>query len=198
MCEGVSCSVISDSLWPHGLHSPRNSLGQNTRIGSCFLPQGIFPTQGLNPGLLHCRQILYQLSHKGNPRILEWVAYPFSRGSSQPKNQTRVSWGDSLPTELSGKSYMEHQFSSVARSCPTLYNPMECSTPGLPVHHQHLEFTQTHVHWVSDAIQPSHPLLSPSLPALNLSQHQGLFKWVSASHQVAKVLEFHLQHQFFQ
>ena len=74
---------------------------------------------------------------------------------------------------------------------------MNCSTPGLPVHHQLLEPTQTHVHWVSDAIQPSHPLSSPSPPALNLSQHQGLFKWVSSSHQVAKVLEFQLQHQSF-
>ena len=79
-------------------------------------------------------------------------------------------------------------FSSVAQSCPTLCDPMSHSTPGLPVHHQLLEFTPTHVHWVSDAIQPSHPLLSPSPPALNLSQHQGLFKWVSPSHQVAKVL----------
>ena len=83
----------------------------------------------------------------------------------------------------------------VTQSCPTLGDPMDCSMPGLPVHHQLLEFTQTHVHWVSDAIQPSHPLLSPSLPAPNLSQHQGLFKWVSPSHQVAEVLEFQLQHQ---
>ena len=75
---------------------------------------------------------------------------------------------------------------------------MNRSTPGLPVHHQLLEFTQTHVHWVGDAIQPSHPLSSPSPPALNLSQHQGLFKWVSSSHQVAKILEFQLQHQSFQ
>ena len=74
------------------------------------------------------------------------------------------------------------------QSCPTLCDPMECSTPGLPVHHQLPEFIQTHVHRVSDAIQPSHPLSSPSLPALNLSQHQGLFKWVSSLHQVAKVL----------
>ena len=72
---------------------------------------------------------------------------------------------------------------------------MNHSTPGLPNHHQLLEFTQTHVHWVSDAIQPSHPLSSPSPPALNLSKHQGLFKWVSSSHQVAKVLEVQLQHQ---
>ena len=74
---------------------------------------------------------------------------------------------------------------------------MKHSTWGLPVHHQLLESTQTHVHWVGDAIQPSHPLSSPS-PAINLSQHQGLFKWVNSSHQVAKVLEFQLQHQSFQ
>ena len=90
------------------------------------------------------------------------------------------------------------QFSSVTQSCPTLYDPMNHSTPGLPVHHQLLEFTQTHVYWVGDAIQPSHPLSSPSPPALNLSQQQGLFKWVSSSHQVAKILEFQLQHQSFQ
>ena len=90
-----------------------------------------------------------------------------------------------------------HQFSSVAQSFPTLCDPMNCSTPGLPVHHQLLEFTQTHVHLVSDAVQPSHPLSSPSPPAFNLFQHQSLFKWVSSSHQVAKVLEFQL-HQSFQ
>ena len=82
------------------------------------------------------------------------------------------------------------QFSSVTQSCPTLWDPMDCSTLGLPVHHQLLQFTQTHVHWVSDAIQPSHLLSCPSPPALNLSQHQGLFQWVNSSHQVAKGLEF--------
>ena len=81
-------------------------------------------------------------------------------------------------------------FSSVAQSCPTLRDPMDCSTSGLPVHHQLPEFIQTHVHWVSDDIQPSHPLSSPSPPIFNLSQHQCLFKWVSSSHQVAKLLEF--------
>ena len=81
------------------------------------------------------------------------------------------------------------QFSSVTQSCPTLCDPMNCSTPGLPVRHQFPESTQTHVHRVSDAIQPSHPLLSPSSPALKLSQHQGLFQWVSSSHEVAKVLQ---------
>ena len=89
-------------------------------------------------------------------------------------------------------------FSSVTQSCPTLCDPMDCSTPGLPVHHQLLEFAQTHIHWIGDVIQSSHPLLSPSSPAFNLSQHQGLFKWVSFSHQMAKVLEFQLQHQSFQ
>ena len=80
--------------------------------------------------------------------------------------------------------------SSVTKSCLTLCDPMDCRTPGLPVHHQLPELTETYVHQVSDAIQPSHPLLSPSPPAFNLSQHQGLFQWVSSSHQVAKVLEF--------
>ena len=89
--ESESRSVMSDSLWPHGLYSPWNSPGQNTGVGSLSLLQGIFPTQELNPGLSHCRQILYQLSHKGSPRILEWIAYPFSSGSSQPRNQTGVS-----------------------------------------------------------------------------------------------------------
>ena len=90
------------------------------------------------------------------------------------------------------------QFSSVAQSCPTLCNPMNHSTPGLPVHHQFSEFTQTHVHQDSDAIQSSHPRSSPSPPASNPSQNQGLFQWVSSSPQVARVLEFQLQHQSFQ
>ena len=89
-------------------------------------------------------------------------------------------------------------FSSVAQSCPTLFDPMNHSMAGLLVHHHLPEFTQTHIHWVGDAIQPSHPLSSLSPPALNLSQHQGIFKWVSSLHQVAKVLEFLLQHQSFQ
>ena len=89
-------------------------------------------------------------------------------------------------------------FSSVSQSCLTLCNPMNCSTPGLPVHHQLPEFTQTHVHRVSDAIQPSRPLLSPSPPVPNPSQHQSLFQWVDSSHEVAKVLEFQLKHQAFQ
>ena len=91
------------------------------------------------------------------------------------------------------------QFSSVqSLSCVWPCDPMNRSTPGLPVHHQLLEFTQTHVHCVSDAIQPSHPLAMPFPPALYLSQHKGLFQWVKSSHEVAKILEFQLQHQSFQ
>ena len=83
--------VVSDSLWPYGLYSPWNSPGQNTGVGSLFLLQGIFPTQRLNPGLPQHKQILYQLSHKENPRILEWVAYPFSSRSSWSRNRIGVS-----------------------------------------------------------------------------------------------------------
>ena len=90
------------------------------------------------------------------------------------------------------------QISSVAQSCPTLCDHMNHSTPGLPVHHQLPKFTQTHVHRVRDAIQPSHPRLSPSPPAPNPSQHQSLFQWVNSSHEVAKVLEFQLQHHSLQ
>ena len=88
--------------------------------------------------------------------------------------------------------------SSVTQSCLTFCDPMDCSTPGFPVHHQLPQFTQTHVLWVGDAIQPSHPLSSLSPPTLNLSQHQGPFQWVSSLNQVAKVFEFQLQHQSFQ
>ena len=95
-------------------------------------------------------------------------------------------------------SFSSVHFSSVSQSCLTLCDPMNRSTPGLPVHHQLPEFTHTHVHRVGDAIQPSHPLSSPSPPAPNPSQHQGLFQWVNSSHEVAKVLEFQLQHQSFQ
>ena len=107
------------------------------------------------------------------------------------KSQTWLKW-------LSKKASNRHitvcsvQFSSVAQSCPTLCDPMNCSMPGLAVHHQHPEFTQTHIHWDSEAIQPSPPLSSPTPPAPNPSWHQSLFQWVNSSHEVAKVLEFQL------
>ena len=97
-----------------------------------------------------------------------------------------------IPRPVKRKTKM---FSWAAHYVQLFVTPMNCSTPGLPVHHQLKESTQTCVHWVGDAIQPSHPLLSPSPPALNLSKHQGFFKWVNSSYQVAKVLEFQLQHQ---
>ena len=98
-----------------------------------------------------------------------------------------------FPLGLTGLiSLLSVQFNSVAQSCPTLCDPMNRSTPGLPVHHKLPEFTQTHVHRVSDAIQPSQPLSSPSPPAPSPSQHQSLFQRVNSSHEVAKVLEFQL------
>ena len=98
------------------------------------------------------------------------------------------SWQKECPFQVFSKALhtCSVQFSSVAQSCPTLCDPMNWSTPGFPVHHQLLEYTQTHVHWVGDAIKPSYLLSSPSPPAFILSQHLGLFKWVSSSHQVAK------------
>ena len=107
-------------------------------------------------------------------------------------------WGLWLSVTQNREENQIHQFSSVTQSCPTLWDPMDCSMPGFPVHHQLPELAQTHVHGVGDTIQPSHPLLSPSPPTFNLSKHQGLFKWVSSSHEVAKVFELQLQHQSFQ
>ena len=107
-------------------------------------------------------------------------------------------WPSHLPkTHLLISSHSLH-FSSVAQACLTLCNPIDCSMPGFHVLHCLPEFAQTHVHWVGDAIQSSHPLSPPSPPAFNLSKHQGLFQWVSSSHQLAKVLELQLQHQSFQ
>ena len=94
--------------------------------------------------------------------------------------------------------WLSPQFRSVTQSCLTFWDPMNCSMPGLPVHHHLPEFTQTHVYWVGDAIQPSHPLSSPSLLAPNLFQHQSLFQWVNSLHEVAKVLEFQLEYHSLQ
>ena len=108
-----------------------------------------------------------------------------------------LSFHDFFTQKANFCSYFIKLLSSATQSCPTLCNPMDCSMPGLPVHHQLLELAQTHVHRVRDALQPS-PLLSPSPPAFNFSKPQGLFQWVTSLHQVAKVLEFQLQHQSFQ
>ena len=99
-------------------------------------------------------------------------------------NSFAIPWNVDMPdTSVHDISQVKVQFSSVVQSCPTLWDPMNRSMPGLPIHHQILKFTQTHVHWVGDAIQLSHPLSSPSPPTFNLSQHQDLLKWVSSSHQ---------------
>ena len=122
-------------------------------------------------------------------RILEWVAMP-SRGSNLHLLHLLHWQAGSLPLAPSGK-FSSVQFSSVTQSCPTLCDPVNRSTPGLPVHHQLPEFTQTHVRRVGDTIQPSHPLSSPSLPT-PIPPSISLFQWVNSSHEVAKVLEFQL------
>ena len=117
---------MSDSLWPRGLYSPWNSPVQNTGVGTLSLLQGIFSTQGSNSGLPHCRQILYQLSDQGSPRILEWVAYPFSSRSSQPRNQIRVSCiASGFFTNWAIREPL------VDESCPTLCDPMDSSAHGI-------------------------------------------------------------------
>ena len=164
----VLCSAVSDSLWPHGL--------QPTRL---LCP---WDSPGKNPGV--------------GCHFLFW-------GSSWPRDQTRISQDSYLLCKWilyhwatweapSVSQFTSVQFISVAQWCPTLCDPMNCSTPGLPVHHQSRSSLKTHVHRVGDAIQPSHPLSSPSPPAPNPSQHQSLFQWLNSSHEVAKVLEFQL------
>ena len=135
------------------------------------------------------------------PQIYRWWKASYGRkqrGTKEPLDEgergERKGW---LKTQHSKKLRSWHlipsdQIRSVGQSCPTLCDPMNRSTPGLPVHHQLPEFTQTHVHRVSDAIQPSHSLSSPSPLAPNPSQYQSLFQWVNSSHEVAKVLEFQL------
>ena len=128
--ESESHLVVSDSATPWTIQSMEFSRPEY-RVGSLALLQGIFPTQGSNPGLLHCRQILYQLSHKGSPRILEWVAYPFSRGSSWPRNRTRVSC-------IAGRFFTSWatRFSLYAKSlqsCPSLCDPIDGSPSGSPI-----------------------------------------------------------------
>ena len=135
-------------MYPTGLLHPCDFPGKNTGVSCHFLLQAIFLTQGSNPSLLS---------------LLYWQA------------DTLLLCHLGRPLRIQ-KGLVSVQFSSVAQSCPTLCDPTDCSMPGLPVHHQLLEFTQTHVHRVGDAILPSHPLSSPSPPAFNLSQHQSLLQ----------------------
>ena len=210
-CNPVDCSPPSSLC-------PWDSPGKNTGVGCHFLLQGSFPTQGLKPGLLHCRRILYHLSHQGNPRVTgNWYKlssqfHPlfqclfrdsyltqFGQWNTTKNLLRRNSSGKFFPDEKRKTYKKTFSFNSVqSLSCVWFWNPMDWSMPGFPIHHQLPELAQTHVYWVVDDIQPSHSLSSPFPSTFNLFQHQGLFQGVSSSHQVAKVLELQLQHQFFQ
>ena len=193
-------SVRSRGLQPTRLLCPWDFQGKSTGVGChCLLrslasinwvlqklPNTSILTSHLSPFYCLPWRINFQIymTDHINPLLKNWQYICFNATLS---NHPTLSF-----------PRLSFQLSSVTQSCLSLCSPMSCSTPGLPVQHQLLEPTQTHVHWVGDAIQPSQPLLSPSSPALNISQHQGFFKWVSSSHQVAKVWEFQLQHQTFQ
>ena len=168
VCQMLShVRLFATTWWPGSC--PWNSPGKSAGVSCHSLLQGIFPTQRLNPGLPHCRQILYQLSHQGIHISFLHNCKCFARCMSY-----LFKW---LPGVYVPGYIVE--FSSVSHVW--LCDPMNHSTSGLPVHHQLPEFTQTHVHRVSDAIQPSHPLSSPLPPAPNLSQHQSLFQWVNSA-----------------
>ena len=195
---------VSDAIQPcHRLSSP------SPPAFNLYQHQGLF--QWLSSPLQLAKVFQFQLQHQS----LQWI---FRTDS------LRIDWLDLLAVQGTLKSLFQHHSSKasifqhsaslwsnshihtsvsqsvspVVQSCPTLWDHMNCRMPGLPVHHQLPKFTQTHVHWVSDAIQPSHRLSSPSPPFPNPSQHQSLFQWVNSSHEVAKILGFQLQHQSFQ
>ena len=138
----------------------------------------------------HCGDAVGLVSYHGNKGniTIKCITQTFWL----PSYTFSILWSSKFAIALYLLKCTSDQIRSVTQSYLTLCNPMNRSTPGLPVHHQFPEFNQTHVHRVSDAIQPSHPLSSPSPPALNSSQHQSLFQWVNSSHEVAKVLEFQL------
>ena len=173
LCNLMDCSPPGSSV--HG-----DSPGKSTGVGChALLLQGIFPTQGSNPGLPHGRQIVLPTEPPGKPKNTGVGSLSLLQGifPNQESNQGLPHWRWILyQLSLSILRLWYHQFSSVTQSCPTLCDPMNRSTPGLPVHHHHPEFTQTHVHRVRDAIQPSHPQSSPSPPAPNPSKHQSLFQ----------------------
>ena len=236
-------SVVSDSLWPHGLQHTRlpcpsptpgacsnscplshwchptisssvisSSCLQSFPTSGSFLVGQFFSSGGQSIGVSASASVLPMNIQDWFPLGLTGCISLQSKGLSRVFSNTTVQKHQFFGTQLSLQSnshihtwplekpglwldrplFSSVQFSSVTQSCPTLCNPMNCSTPGLPVHHQLLEFTQTHVHRDGDAIQPSDPRSSPSPPVPNPSQHQSLFQWVNCSREVAKVLEFQL------
>ena len=170
---------------------PSASSAQISRSISCVSPFSFLQTSCIGPCSIPSKHCSFHPRISTVHNVLLWFL------PSSGKLITIYPWDLSSDITFSKIACQEilrnsrHQFSSVDQSCLTLCDSMEYNMPGLPVHHQLPEFTQTHVHWVSDAIQPSHPLLFPS-PAFNISQYKDLFKWVSSSHQVAQVLEFQL------
>ena len=191
------------TLKPHGLQharSPCPSPTPGVYLSSCPLSRWCHPT--ISPSVVLFSSCLQYFLASVSFQISQFFTTGgHTTGVSAPASVLPMNIQDWLLLGLTGWISLQSrsdQIRSVTQLCPTLCDPMNLSTPGLPVHYKLPEFTQTHVHRVSDAIQPSHPLSSPSPPAFNLSQHQGLFQWVSSLHQVAKVLDFQLQPQSFQ
>ena len=157
---------------------------------------GLIPGLGRSPG----EGEGYPLQYSGLENSMDCIIHGVTNSWTQLSDfhsLTQSTLAPASPLHSCALLTWSYQFSSVAQSYPTLCTSVHCSMPDFPVHHQLLELTQTHVHQVGDAIQPSHPLSSPSPPTFNLSQHHSLFQRVSSLHQVAKVLEFHLQNQSF-
>ena len=183
--HGVSKSQtrLSDFTFTFHFHALERKMATHSSVLASRIP-GLIKGNGIWLLLFKVISDFFLLPHElpassihriSKARILVWVAISFFRKSFQPGDRT-------LASRIAGRFFTvlvireaptvsNNQFSSVAPLCLTLWDPMECSTPGFPFHHQFLELVQTHVHWISNAIQPSHPLLSPSPPAFNLSQH---------------------------
>ena len=195
-----SHSAVSDSLKPLGLKHARlpcPSLSPGVCSDSCLLSQWCHLTILSSVTFSSCPQSFLWGKTPSGCFSMSWLFTSDGQGIEASASASVLSMNIQRSLSLfffflSLIFQLSAQLSSVAQSCPTLCNPMNHSTPGLPVHHQLPEFTQTHVHRVGDAIQPSHPLSSPSPPAPNPSQHQSLFQWVNSSNEVAKGLEFQL------
>ena len=168
----ASCSLSDCSLWGS------KAQAQQLRFMGSVALQHMGSSRRRNQ--THAPSIGRQILNLWTLReaVVGYKSCPWVKGDMESVFYLQIKWLEIFPLLW----WVSVQFNSVTQSCPTPCDPMECSTPGLPVHHQLLELAQTHVHWVSDAIQPSHPLLSPSPSIINLSQHQGLFKWVSSLH----------------